>query len=72
MILTKMRNCRFLLPLAKFAKVMFLHLSVILVTGGGESCIGGWAGKTLPPPSDTMGYGQRAGGTHHTGIHSCF
>ena len=30
----------------------------------------GWA---EPPPSqsDTMGYGQRAGGTHPTGMHSC-
>ena len=24
-----------------------------------------------PPPSDTMGYGQQAGGTHPTGMHSC-
>ena len=24
-----------------------------------------------PPPPDTTGYGQRAGGTHPTGIHSC-
>ena len=24
------------------------------------------------PPPDTAGYGQRAVGTHPTGIHSCF
>ena len=29
---------------------------------------GGWAD---PPQSDTMGYGQRSGGTHPTGMHSC-
>ena len=29
---------------------------------------GGWA----DPPSDTMGYGKCAGGTHPTGMHSCF
>ena len=27
----------------------------------------GWA----DPPSDITGYGQRAGGTHHSGMHSC-
>ena len=54
MILTKMRNCRFLLPLVKFAKVMFLHLSVILFTGGG----GGRAasGVGLGRPSPPIGY----------------
>ena len=31
----------------------------------------GWADPTPPPPSDTTGYGQRAGGTHPTGMHSC-
>ena len=25
-----------------------------------------------PPTSDTTEYGQRTGGTHPTGIHSCF
>ena len=24
------------------------------------------------PPWDSMGYGQQAGGTHPTGMHSCF
>ena len=104
-------------PLTKFAKVMFLHLSVILFTGG----LGGlpnppnadplqmqtpWMqtchahphayppsrcrppGCTpamhtpmhAPPPPpwcrplllwDTTGYGQQAGGTHHTEMHTC-
>ena len=27
---------------------------------------------TPPPPTDTTGYGQQAGGTHPTGMHSCF
>ena len=31
---------------------------------------GGWANPPLHP-SDTMGYGQRAGGTHPTGMHFC-
>ena len=61
-------------------------LSVILFAGGGGVCIrgglhtggsasrgvsiqGGWAD---PPPSDTTGYGQRAGGTQPTGMHSCY
>ena len=28
--------------------------------------------QTPLPPSDTSGYGQRAGGTHRTGMHTCF
>ena len=73
---------RKLLPPANevLGKVMFLHLCVILFTGGsasregglhpGEVCIQG--GLVRPPsPSDTTGYGQRAGGTHPTGMHSC-
>ena len=28
-------------------------------------------GPTPSPKSDTMGSGQRAGGTHPTGMHSC-
>ena len=38
-----------------------LHLAV---------CIQG--GLADPTPSDTMGYGQQAGGTHPTGMRSCF
>ena len=36
---------------------------------GGSASTGGWADR---PQSDTMGYGQRAGGTHPTGMHPCF
>ena len=42
---------------------------------GEEVCIQGRglhpAGLARTPPSDTMGYGQRVGSTHPTGIHSC-
>ena len=34
---------------------------------GGSASRGGW----VDPPLDTMGYGQRVGGTHPTGMHSC-
>ena len=47
------------------AKVIFLHLSVILFTGGSG---------TPPPRADPqcmLGYGQQVGGTHHAGMHSC-
>ena len=37
--------------------------------GRGSASTGGWADR---PQSDTMGYGQRAGGTHPTGMHPCF
>ena len=56
-ILAKMRHCRFLLPLAKFAKVMFLHLSVILFTGG-EVAWGGWED---PPPIGYYGIRSTSG-----------
>ena len=50
-----------------WGKVMFLHLYVILFTRlGGVVCIHGSL-----HPGDTTGYGQRAGGTHPTGMHSC-
>ena len=29
-------------------------------------------GRHPPPPSDTTEYGQQAGGTHPTGMHTCF
>ena len=32
---------------------------------------GGVCHHADPHPSDTMGYGQRAGGMHPTGMHSC-
>ena len=53
---------------------MFLHLSVILRTGGG----GVWQppprgktppGQTPPPPQETA---TAADGTHPTGMHSCY
>ena len=52
--------------------------------GGGKGvCIGGGGSASrrglnpegwgwADPPSDTTGYGQHAGGTHPTGMHSCF
>ena len=60
---------------------MFLHLSVILLTGGwlvlgrgGESGMPPPGPDThlSPPPPISLAYGQRAGGTHPTGRHSCF
>ena len=39
------------------------------VWGKGSALVGGGVGQT--PPSDTMGYGQRARGLHPTGMHSC-
>ena len=41
-------------------------MSVILSTGG---CL--HPGGLGRPPSDTTGYGRRAGGTHPTEMHSC-
>ena len=44
----------------------------------GGMCGGGMCGRRacmpcmLSPLADTMGYGQWTGGTHHTGMHSCF
>ena len=67
------------------AKVMFLHVSVIMSTGGfsrqGEPPPGrenpppGWEnlpGWENPPGSRLQNYGLRAAGTHPTGMHSCF
>ena len=57
-------------PQTKFAKVMFLHLSVSHSVHGGGVCMGGSGGLGSLPPLDTTGYGQRAGGTHPTEMHS--
>ena len=46
-----------------WGKVMFLHLSVILFTGG-SLCPGGISVRETP-------IGYRAGSTHPTGMHSC-
>ena len=66
-------------------KVMFSQASVILSTGWGHVwqggvCVAGghaWqeacvAGGGLRATADTTGYGQWAGGTHPTGMHSCY
>ena len=69
-------------PQTKFAKVMFLHLFVILFTGG--VCLSAcWDTTATPPPWDqTPPLGPDApppgaetatavDGTHPTGMHSC-
>ena len=60
-------------PQTKFAKVMFLHLPVSHSVHQGDlhprGCLHpGAVGQN--PPSDTVGCGQREGGTHPTGMHS--
>ena len=64
----------FYLPQLSWGQVMFLDVSVILFTGGGlPQCLLGY-----PPRRDTPRewavyggrYGQQAGGTHPTGMHS--
>ena len=47
------------------AKVIFLHLSVILFTGGDG------VSEADTPREQTLAYGQRAAGMHPTGMHSC-
>ena len=52
-----------------WGKVIFSQaLSLGPMEGG--VCIQGGLGRN-PPPSDTTRYGQRADGTHPTGMHSC-
>ena len=62
-------------PQTKFAKVMFSQAFVILSTGrGGGVCIQGGVyirGVGQTPHRNSVGYSQRADGTHHTGMHSC-
>ena len=77
----------FLPPQTTFGKVMFLHLSVILFTGG--VCPSPCWDTPLPPgpkadtPPQPPGadplfavhagrYGQQEAGTHPTGMHSCY
>ena len=76
-----MQQCiGFYRPQISWGKVMFLHMSVILFTGG--VCLS--ACWDTPPGPDPLGsaqappiavhagtYGQQAGGTHPTGMHSC-
>ena len=67
------------LPLANEVCEGYVFTDVCLSTGEGVCiqkrrrgvCIGGGVAQT-PPPSDTTGYSQQAGGTHPTGIHSCW
>ena len=40
---------------------------------GGHAWQGAYvAGRGMHATADTTGYGQRAGGTHPTGMHSCY
>ena len=52
-----------------WGKVIFLHLSVILFTGGVRGQVHPWQAPPwqVHPSAD----GQCAGGTHPTGMHSC-
>ena len=68
--------------LMKFVKVMFLQVSVCPQRGGMPGCSGGVCGCSggcawfflggWGHASDTTRYGQWAGGTHPTQMHSCF
>ena len=73
-------------PQRSLGKVMFLHVSVILFTGGGLSfCLGGLCpGGSLSGGVSVQGdlclggslswrppIRSRAGGTHPSGMHSC-
>ena len=54
-------------PQRSWGKVIFSQASVILLTGGSASVNAG-----IPPGAEHAGrYGQRAGGTHPTGMQSC-
>ena len=49
---------------------MFLHLPVILPTGG-VCQIACWDTPPGQTPPDTTGHGQQVSSTHTTGMHSC-
>ena len=73
---TKPHRLHFYRPQTKFAKVMFLHVSVILSTGGGSASVHAGIpaplGADIPPGTVHAGRcGQRAGGMHPTGMQSC-
>ena len=59
-------------PQRSWGKVMFLHVCVILFTGGVclRAC---WNTNNHPPPGAVHAgrYGQQAGGTDPTGMRSC-
>ena len=59
----------------------YVFTGVCLSTGGCVCPIACWdthppgrhpPGQTHPPAHCMLGYGQQAGGTHPTGMHSCF
>ena len=49
---------------------MFLHLSLILFTGGWQTPPESI--HTTPGAVHAGKYGQQAGGTHPTGMHTCY
>ena len=58
---------------------MFLHLSVTLFIEGMSDPLDAWIHPPTQadtprqiPPLDTTGYSLQAGGTHPTGMQSCF
>ena len=57
----------------KFAKVMFSQVSVCPHKGVSAPLHAGIhpPGQTPPSAQCMLGYGQQAGGTHPTGMHSC-
>ena len=83
-------ECCYNRPQTKFAKVMFLHLSVrhSVHSGAVNACWDTPPDQAPPwsraPPEIPVGpgtplcavhagrYGQQAGGTHPTGMHSCY
>ena len=71
----KVKTLNFYRPQTKFGVRWYFRTftGVCHSTGGGGSASGGMGlGRPPPPsPSDNTGYGQRAGGTHPTGMHSC-
>ena len=85
-------NLYFYRPQTKFAKVIFLHVSVILSMGGTwagtppagtppgrytpqdmyNTPAGTPPGQVHPQPQRMLGYAQQVGGTHPTGMYSCY
>ena len=58
-------------PQRSWGKVIFSQASVILLMGGGV-CSGGVPAPGGVPGGDPPGTATAAGGTHPTGMHSCF
>ena len=85
-VYSQITSAYFYRPQTKFAKVMFLHMSVCPRGGeylgrytttpprAGTPPLGRYTppGRYPPLPQCMLGYGQQAGGTHPTGMHSCF